>query len=112
MADEFVVDNSVFISVDTTKIGAFIDQCPDLITEFEAIKTKFNDINTTLLTDWEGEGADEYKKESDHILEKIGDLGSVLNEITGGTIKDLRDAFSGFDDEMQAFNENPGGEES
>ena len=111
MAEEFVVDDNKFRSVDITKIGAFIDKCPDLIKEFGAIKDKFDEINRTLLESWVGEGADEYKKEAESILSKIGDLGDVLNEITNGTIKDLREAYSSFDEDMGKFNQNPSGEE-
>lgn len=111
MADEFVVDDNVFRSVDTTKIGAFIDKCPDIIKEFNEIKEKFDDINQTLIASWEGEGADEYKKEAESILSKIGNLGDVLNEITNGTIKDLREAYSNFDEELGKFNQNPSSKE-
>lgn len=107
MADEFVVDGTKFRSLDTTKIGAFIDKSPELIKEFENIKIAFNEINQTLLGSWVGEGADEYRKEAENILEKIGDLGLVLNEITSGTIKDLREAYSKCDEDLGKFNKNP-----
>ncbi|MDD7184299.1 MAG: hypothetical protein SPE43_04060 [Ruminococcus sp.] len=111
MADEFVVDDTKFRSVDLSKIGAFIDKSPDIIKEFEAIKDKFDSINKELLKEWNGEGADEYKFESESILSKIGSLKDVLDEITGGTVKDLRETYSKFDEDMGKFNENPFKEE-
>lgn len=111
MADEFVVDDTKFRSVDLSKIGAFIDKAPEMINEFEAIKNKFNSINRELLKEWNGEGADEYKFEAESILSKIGSLKDVLDEITGGTIKDLRETYSKFDEDMGRFNENPFEEE-
>lgn len=111
MADEYVVDNNKFRSVDTTKIGEFIDRCPEFIKEFKEIKEKFDEINENLLKEWDGSGSDEYEKEANSILSKIGDLETVLNEITDGTIKDLRKAYSDFDEEMGKFNQNPYSEE-
>lgn len=111
MSEEFVVDNAKFRSIDVTQIGNFIDECPDIIKEFEAIKSGFNDINTNLLKCWVGEGSDEYAKESSTILSKIGNLKDVLDEITEGTIKDIRDSYSKFDEEMGEYNKNPFSEE-
>lgn len=111
MADDFVIDDTKFREVDISKIGAFIDKAPDLINEFESIKDKFESINKELLKEWTGEGADEYKFETENILSKIGSLKDVLDEITGGTIKDLRETYSKFDEDMGKFNENPFEEE-
>lgn len=107
MAKEFVVDDSKFRSVDITKIAEFVDACPQLISDFNSIKERFQSINSTLLGMWDGEGADEYRFEADSILEKIGDLGNVLYEITEGSLKEIRSAYSDTDEELGAFNRDP-----
>ena len=104
MADTFVDNDAVFKKVDTTKIGEFIDKSPALVEEFENIKKDFNSINETLLGQWKGEGAKEYKQETDHILEKIGDLKAVIDEINNSTIKDIRKQFSDVDNDLGTFN--------
>ncbi len=104
MADEFVVDDSVFKSVDITKIAAFINKAPGLVDEFEKIKEDFNNVNSELLAIWVGEGADEYKQETDHILEKIGDLKTTIEAINSTTLADIRKQFSDADNELGKFN--------
>ena len=61
--------DSAFVLADIDKLVQFEKKSEEAIKEFDAIKEKFNDINTTLLKKWKGEGKDAYKKESDHIME-------------------------------------------
>ena len=79
----------------------------EAIKEFDAIKEKFNDINTTLLKKWKGEGKDAYKKESDHIMENIGGIKDILDSINNGVVKDTKDAYLQLDEELGEFNKNP-----
>ena len=58
-----------FVSADIGKISKFMSESAEAIHEFDAIKEKFNSINSTLLSKWKGEGAEAYKRETDHILE-------------------------------------------
>lgn len=99
--------SSKFVSADITAIARFIDQSPEVIREFDAIKDKFNSINATLLKSWKGDGADAYKKETDHILENIGGIKDVLDSINNSAIKDIRDQYSKLDEELGEFNRNP-----
>lgn len=98
---------SKFVSADITAIARFIDQSPEVIREFDAIKEKFNSINSTLLKSWKGDGAEAYKKETDHILENIGGIKDVLDGINNSAIKDIRDQYSKLDEELGEFNRNP-----
>lgn len=107
MAKEKKIDDRKFHSVDLVKVGTFIDRSPGIIREFEEIKTEFNRINQTLLDKWDGEGSDAYQTESESILQKIGDLGDVLETLTTGAVSDLRQSYSDFDEEMKTFNEDP-----
>lgn len=99
--------NGKFVSADIEAIARFIDQSPDVIKEFDEIKKKFDSINSTLLKTWKGEGAEAYKKETDHILENIGGIKDVLDGINNGAIKDIRDQYSKLDEELGEFNRNP-----
>ncbi|WP_294486526.1 hypothetical protein [uncultured Ruminococcus sp.] len=104
MADEFVVNDAVFIKVDTAKLGEFIDKSDKMVEDFEKLKERFKSINETILKSWEGEGADEYKYETDHILEKIGDLKAVLDQINNSTVKDIRQQFCDADAKLAESN--------
>lgn len=98
---------SKFNSADIAAIARFMDQSPDVIRDFESIKTRFNSINEELLKVWEGDGADAYKYETDHILENIGGIKDVLDGINNSAIKSIRDEYSKLDEELGEFNRNP-----
>lgn len=96
-----------FIEADIGKLENFISGCQDAITEFDAIKQEFNDINSTLLTNWKGAGADAYKKETDHILENLTVLKDVVDDINNGVINDIIENYNKLDEELGEFNKNP-----
>ena len=98
---------STFISADTTKIADFESKSAEVIEEFDNIKKEFHEINKELLNTWKGSGANAYKYETDHILEKIGSIADVLNAINEGAVKSIRDTYSEFDEELGKFNKNP-----
>ena len=97
---------SEFVSADIGQMERFISESANAITEFEAIKTKFGDINTALLGKWQGEGSDAYRFETDHILEKIGSIKDVLDGISA-SITDIKDSYNNLDAELGEFNRNP-----
>ncbi len=101
------MSESAFVIADIEKIVKFEESSEEAINEFNAIKEKFNDINTTLLNKWKGEGKDAYKKESDHILENIGGIKDVLDAINNGVVKDAKEAYLKLDGELGEFNRNP-----
>ncbi len=105
------MSNSKFVSVDTAKIADFERQSEEVISEFAAIKEQFKKINGELLDAWDGSGAGAYKFETDHILEKIGGVESVLNSINESAVKDIRSIYSDLDEQLGAFNKNPYSEE-
>ena len=100
-----------FVSADIGKIAKFEKDSKEVITEFNAIKEKFNSVNSTLIKKWKGEGSDAYKQETDHILEKIGAVKDVLDGINEGVIKDIKDNYLALDKELGEFNKNPQTEE-
>ena len=104
--------DGAFISADIAKIQKFESDSADAIQEFDSIKNKFNEINATLLSKWKGDGAEAYKKESDHILENIGGVKDVLDSINNGAVKDVKDNYNKLDEELEAFNRNPQSAES
>lgn len=99
--------NGAFVSADISKISKFMSDSADAIKEFNDIKDKFNSINTTLLSMWKGEGADAYKKETDHILENIGGIKDVLDGINNGAVKSIKDEYTKLDNQLAEFNRNP-----
>lgn len=105
------MSDSAFKSADTTKIAEFERQSAEVISEFAAIKEAFGRINGTLLGAWKGSGANAYKFETDHILEKIGSVEDVLNAINESAVKDIRSTYSEADEQLGEFNRNPHSEE-
>ena len=96
-----------FVSADIEKFVQFETQAQEAINEFDSIKDKFDDINSTLLRKWKGEGKDAYKQESDHIMENVGGIKTILDIICDSVIKDVKEAYLNLDEELKAFNENP-----
>ncbi|MDR0514424.1 MAG: hypothetical protein LBG81_04600 [Coriobacteriaceae bacterium] len=105
------MSEDAFVSADIDKIVKFENDSTTAITEFNAIKTGFEDINTTLLSKWIGEGADSYKADTGHILEKIQDIQGILDEINNGVVKDIKEAYLSLDEALDEFNRNPQAEE-
>jgi len=102
---------SAFVSADIDKIARFEEKSREVIIEFNAIKDRFNSINSTLLSKWKGEGADAYKQETDHILEKIGGVADVLDGLNNGAVAAVKENYTALDEELGEFNKNPGGDE-
>lgn len=103
--------NSQFVSADTSKITEFEKQSAEAIKEFADIKSEFKRINQNLLSSWKGAGANAYKNETDHILEKIGSVEDVLKTINEGAVKSIYDSYSNLDEELGEFNRNPSSNE-
>lgn len=98
---------SKFNSIDIGKIGSFIRNSEDIKKEFSEIKKEFNRINKELLGVWMGEGADAYSKETNHILENIGNLDDVLESLTTDVLVDIKKNFDDVDKQLGEFNLNP-----
>ena len=101
-----------FVSADIGKIEQFESDSKEAIEEFAAIKTRFEEINSDLLSKWKGAGADAYKTETDHILDNIGGIADILDSINNGVIKDIKDNYNKLDEELGEFNRNPPTEET
>ncbi len=96
-----------FVSADIEKLAKFEKDSEKAIKEFNSIKLEFEDINSTLLKNWEGDGAEAYKTVTDHILEKVGGVEEVLKEINETVVKSIKDNYLALDDELAEFNKNP-----
>ncbi len=104
---ERILSMGAFIEADIGKMESFVEQSQEVITEFNAIKDKFNEINQTLLTKWSGSGADAYKFETDHILQEIGTFKDELDTLNSDVLNDIIEAYNGLDDQLGDFNRNP-----
>lgn len=98
--------DSLFISADIEKLNQFERESAEAISEFKSIKEEFENVNATLLKTWQGAGANAYKNETDHILEKIGGIEDVLKSINESVIKDIRAAYTKLDEELAEHNKN------
>jgi uncharacterized protein YukE len=102
-----IMAGTAFVSADIDKITQFEKESKEAITEFDAIKVKFDEINAALLVNWKGDGAVAYKKEVNYILENIGGIKDILDGINNGAVKDVKDNYLKLDDELGEFNKNP-----
>lgn len=98
---------SGFVSVDISKISKFERDSAEAIAEFGQIKKDFESINAALLGKWKGKGADAYRQETDHILEKIGGIKDVLDSINDSVVKDIRECYQQLDNDLGEYNRNP-----
>ena len=96
-----------FVSAVIGKISKFMYESAEAIHEFDAIKEKFNSINSTLLSKWKGEGAEAYKRETDHILENIGGIRDILDGMNNDAVKSIKDEYTRLDNELAEYNRNP-----
>lgn len=96
-----------YIEADIEKLERFVSQSAETITEFQNIKNTFNQINSTLLSKWKGQGADAYKYETDHILEKIGSFKDVLDTINNDVLKSIIDTYNELDKQLSELNPDP-----
>lgn len=98
---------SDFIEADVEKLQTFVTESQDLVNVFNNIKLEFEDINTRLLSIWEGAGAEAYKQEAEHILENVGGLEENLKEMNENVLQTIIDNYSKLDDDLAEFNKNP-----
>lgn len=103
---------SDFVSADIGIVEGFASKSLEMIAEFDAIKTKYETINSTLLNAWKGHGADAYKKETDHILENIGGIKDILDSINNGVLGDIKNQYNTLDEDLGEFNQKTGSEEA
>ncbi|MCL2808200.1 MAG: hypothetical protein FWD27_08655 [Coriobacteriia bacterium] len=96
-----------FVSADIDKIASFERQSEEAIAEYDLIREKFEKTNTTLLGKWKGGGADAYKLETDHILENVGSIKDILEEINNSVVKDIKENYLALDEALGEFNRDP-----
>lgn len=96
-----------FIEADIGKLEGVITKGQEIITEFNKIKSDFETINSTLLSNWKGYGADAYKYETDYIMENLVNVEEVINSINDSAINDIIDNYNKLDEELGDFNIDP-----
>lgn len=97
-----------FIKADIGKLESFLTGSEEAIREFAAIRTEFERINRTLLSNWDGAGKASYKSVSDHILDKVGGIQEVLNTINDTIVRDLVEQYKAIDRDLGESNRKAG----
>lgn len=100
MADDYVYADLVLFE-------KFKNDSADAISEFKQIKTDYETLNTNLMKQWKGQGAEAYKLQADHIMENIGDFETNLNTLNEEVVQVILDEYSKVDEELAAINLNP-----
>lgn len=93
-----------FIRGDVAKIQEFIAYKDEAIREFVAIRRKFDEINQTLLQNWEGGGAAAYNRIAKHVTENVTGISDVLNTIVNELLVDLAKTYEDMDEALEEYN--------
>jgi uncharacterized protein YukE len=99
--------SSAFVSADIEELINLEKRSESAIKEFDRIKAEYEEINSTLVKKWIGEGADSYLDDTSKIMEKIGGIKDVLDSLNNEAVKAIKDSYMKLDDTLGEFNRNP-----
>lgn len=94
------------VLLDTRVIDKAIEMCQPLLAEYNAISEKYDTIESALLRNWKGKGADAFKKDSEVVRTNLVGLNDILKTMSD-MLQDCRDIFSECDGALKEYNENP-----
>lgn len=99
---------SEFKRADVAKLESFKTDSEEVIEEFADIRKEFDNINKTLMDNWDGQGKNAFSEVALHITDNIGEIQSVLNEINNNVLNDLIAQYNKIDHELAEYNNNAG----
>lgn len=95
-------------TLDTTKFIEFIEEKPKLLTEYERLLNKYNEIVETLTGadgKWKGIGADAFASDAEIVKTNIIGLGDILTTMCN-TLQDVLEIFDECDRTIGQTNKN------
>lgn len=95
-----------FDVVNTNALKEFQEKGAQYVKDFAEIKKDFEQYNKDFLAEYEGRGADKYKKVSDLITERVSDFEDVFKIICENLINPTLQNFEDLDKYLDEQNEN------
>lgn len=95
-------------TLDTTKFIEFIEEKPKLLTEYQCLLDKYNEIVETLTGSdgkWKGVGADAFASDAEIVKTNIVGLGDILATMCN-TLQDALEIFDECDKSIGQIDKN------
>ena len=95
-----------FEIVNTQALKEFREQGEQYVKDFEKIKQDFEQYNRDFLAEFEGQGAEKYKRVSELITEKVSDFEEVFRTICENLVNPVLQNFEDLDKYLNEQNES------
>jgi uncharacterized protein YukE len=92
------MSNAAVRVIDTNAFHDVMSMREELLKEYDQINTDFDTIRDTLLSNWKGKGADEFKMDAVNVKRNIGGINVVLKTMSD-TLLDCLDEIKNTDNE-------------
>lgn len=98
--------NGEYNVLDTRAFDNFINQKENLIQRYDDINETYDTIVSTLLTNWQGQGAESFRSDARKVKANITGIYDIL-KIMCDTLTDCREVFAECDTSLGEVNRNP-----
>lgn len=100
-----MADNG-YVTLDTRAFDKAIGKKDDLIRKYNEINEEYDRIVSSLLSNWEGRGADAFKEDARTVKTNIVGIYDILR-IMCDTLTDCKEVFAECDTSLGEYNRNP-----
>lgn len=100
------MEDNGYVCLDTRAFDQVLAKKDDLIKSYESINREYDRIVKTLLKNWQGRGADAFKKDAQTVKTNITGIYDIL-KIMCDTLTDCRAVFAECDKGLGEYNRNP-----
>lgn len=98
--------NGEYNTLNTRAFDTFIAQKESLVQRYNKINSTYDQIVRTLLDNWEGNGADVFRRDAGIVKANITGIYDIL-KIMCDTLTDCRQVFGECDKALGDYNRNP-----
>ncbi len=95
-----------FVKLDTSALQAFIDEKASLLSEYDAIDQRYDEIVNRLLENWEGKGAIAFSADAGKVKTNITGIYDILKSMCD-ILEDCIEAYSQCDTTLGTYNQEP-----
>ncbi len=99
--------NNEFVLIDTSIIDEVISRREYLVKEYDAINTEYDEIVKQLLEQWEGKGADAFRRDAQKVKTNIQGIYDIL-KIMCDTLEDCKAVIAELDAALGNYNAGQG----
>lgn len=98
--------NEGYVLLETTAFDEFIEESSSFVTRYNNIREKYDSIVTELINNWQGEGAEAFKKDAERVKLNIGGIYDILKTMCD-ILQDSKEVFSQCDKGLGDYNREP-----